>query len=118
MKNFLSSLMHYCMNYIISFFPIMCVRKLFYKLVGMKIEKHSYLNMRLYVLAPNNISIGSGTHINQSVFLDGRGGIEIGKNVSISHYVKIVTGSHDVQSAKFEGKFDKVRIDDNSFLGC
>ena len=38
--------------------------------------------------------------------------------VAISHYVKIVTGSHDVQSAKFEGKFDKVKIDDNCFLGC
>lgn len=117
LKEFFYSLDLFILNYLLVSFPIMKVRFFFLKLSGMKIGKKTYINMRQYVLGPKRIRIGNGCHINQSCFLDGRAGITIGDNVSISHYVKIVTGTHDVQSSKFAGKFSPVSIGNNVWIG-
>lgn len=87
------------------------------KLGGMKIGTKTYINMNLYVLCTKGITIGNGCHVNQSCYIDGRGKVIIGNNVSISHYVKIVTGSHDVMDKKFSGKFAKIIIEDNVWIG-
>ncbi|EFO3596123.1 acyltransferase, partial [Escherichia coli] len=41
------------------------------------------------------------TTINKNVYIDGRGGVTIGSNVSISPYVRIITASHDVNCPNF-----------------
>ena len=117
LKEFFYSFDLFLINYLFATFPIMKVRFLFFKISGMKIGKQTYINMRQYILGPKRIKIGNGCHINQSCFLDGRAGIAIGDNVSISHYVKIVTGSHDVQSSDFCGKFSPVIIGNHVWIG-
>lgn len=46
-----------------------------------------------------------------------RGGGQLNNNISISHYVKIVTGSHNIQSNSFDGKFKPICIDDYAWIG-
>lgn len=107
----------YISNYIVSYIPIWGLRRCYYKLMRMKIGKHSQINMSLYSFCPWKINIGSNTHINHGCFLDGRGGIRIGNNVSISHNVSILTGSHDIQSADFQSRFRPVELGDYVWIG-
>lgn len=43
-----------------------------------------------------NLSFGDDVVVHRNVFLDDRGGIEIGNNVSISDYVNIYSHTHDI----------------------
>ena len=49
--------------------------------------------------------------------LDGRGIIEIGNNVSISHGVKLITGGHNIRHRNFPGIYEKIKIEDYAWLG-
>lgn len=117
MKNFIYSLIMYFINNIVSHIPIMIFREFLYKMAGMKIGKNTYINMKLFMWRPYSIVIGNNCHINRDCFLDGREGITIGDNVSISYSVKIITGSHDIQSNDFKSKFAPVKIGNNVWIG-
>lgn len=69
------------------------------------------------MLAPQRFVIGEGSHVNQGCFIDARGGVRIGNGVSVSHYVKIVTGTHDIMSRRFDGAFRPVKIGDHVWIG-
>lgn len=114
---FIASIICFFINHISAHIPCWLIRKIFLKMSGMKVGKGSEINMNLYVMNPWHIRIGEHTHINQRVFLDGRAGITIGNNVSISHFVTIMTGSHDIQSSNFQGVFKPVSIEDYAFIG-
>lgn len=64
-------------NRIVSFIPLNFIRKAWYKLSGMKLEKKCQIDMGCYLMSPKNISVGTFSHINQGCILDGRMG---GKN--------------------------------------
>ena len=64
-----------------------------------------------------SISIGANTIINRECQLDGREGLEIGENVSISPCCTILSAGHDPQSPDFGGKNGRVIIGDRVWLG-
>ena len=107
----------YVTNHIIDLIPSWTLRRIWYKLVGIRIERQSIIDMSVYVMAPKHIRIGKNTHINQSCFLDGRGELIIGDNVSISHYVKICSGGHNLKSPDFEGEHGTIEIGDYCWIG-
>ena len=107
----------YVMNDIVSHLPWGWFRKLFYRILGVKIGKNSVLNMSLYINSPNRITIGTGTHINRGCFIDGRAGCFIGNSVSISHNVSLVTGGHDLMSNDFAGIYKPIMIKDFVWIG-
>lgn len=107
----------YVLNNIINHIPVWTLRKLYYKLFFMKIGINSEINMSVIIWSPRKLVIGDYTHINRSCFLDARAGLIIGSSVSISHDVKIVTGSHDVNSKTFEGIFKPTIIKDYVWIG-
>lgn len=84
---------------------------------GMKIGNHTFIVRRSYIMEPRRITIGDYTHINRGCLIDGRGGIEIGNNVSVSYNVSVITGSHDVDSPTFFETDKPVRIGDNVWIG-
>jgi len=84
---------------------------------GLKMEKNVRILMGTVVYCPWKIIIGDNTVINEAVVLDGRGGIKIGKNVSISMRTLIITGSHDVNSDSFKYISAPVIIEDNVWTG-
>lgn len=70
---------------------------------------------RLY--SPRNIKIGSHTVINRDVLLDGRAGLFIGDNVSVSERVVILTLEHDPNDRDFASRGGQVRVEDKVFIG-
>ena len=109
-------LTHYLPNNIINLLPFYTIRHFYYRLIGIKIGKDTSIHMRVFVDG-QNITIGTNTVINRSCYLDGRGTLLIGNNVSISPHVHIITVSHNMDSPEFENVFTKVQIDDYSWIG-
>lgn len=121
LKKFLSIgnkfLRRYFTNKIISNIPSMRFRNFWLKLLGAELTSRSFIDLSCFFIMPQNISVGQNTHINQSCFLDARGHIKIGNNVSISHYVKLCTGSHLVNSQSFEDIYLPIIIEDYVWIG-
>lgn len=116
-KYFVSFLTEFILNDVL---PHVCswkCRKTFMKLVKMKIGKGAFIMKHNYIITPQRLRIGDHSHINRGCTLDARGTITIGENVSISHGVAIITGSHDKNSPNFQARFLPIRIDDYAWIG-
>lgn len=108
---------YYLLNNIVSYIPIYVIRKNYLKLLGMTIKDKSKIDMGSYILSPSKISVDSYSHINHGSLLDGRGGLVIGESVSISYNVKLITGTHDIQSSSFNEVFKKIVIGKYVWIG-
>ncbi len=72
---------------------------------------------------PQNITIGSNCKINPEVFLNGRSGITIGDNVTLSHGAKLISTGYDVEHWMETGErvhiTDKpIHIGNNCWIGA
>lgn len=116
-KNIKSDFTNVFLNNFICHVPCWKIRKVFYKLFGMKIGKDSRILMGTRVLAPKKISIGERTYINEYCILDGRGKLTIGDDVNISMYTMILTAAHSKSSNKFAYRSSPVVIEDHVWTG-
>ncbi len=63
------------------------------------------------------VSIGEGTVINHGCLLYTTGGLTIGKQVSVSAGVWLVTGTHAMNNPQFPAEFHPIEIGDYAWLG-
>ena len=109
--------LEYSVNDILPHIPFWCIRRWYLRLLGASIGKGSFIMKKNYLLNPNRLTMGSYSHINRGCTIDARGNITIGNNVSISHGVYIMTGSHDHQDKSFIGRFLPISIADYAWVG-
>lgn len=105
-------------NYLVCYIPCWHIRKVLYKILGMKIGKNARIHMGVKVLIPWRIELGNNSIVNEFCFLDGRGGLKIGDNVSISIYSMMITGSHDKNSENFAYVANSIIIENCVWLGA
>jgi maltose O-acetyltransferase len=125
MKRFLLQLSRYLTNSLVAHIPSHTLRRLWYSnVVGLRIGDSTSLLMGLHVQTRGRprpgrprLEIGNHTVVNANCHLDGRGGLRIGDNVSISEGVWILTDEHDINDPAFNEVLAPVRIDDYAFLG-
>jgi len=116
--SFLKALgVEYMVNDVLPHIPFWSWRKAYLKMLRLKIGKGSFIMKKTYFQNPNKVAIGKYCHINRDCIIDARGGIIIGDNVSVSHRVNVMTGSHDVQSPTMAGIFKPIIIEDFAWLG-
>jgi len=82
----------------------------------MRIGKDSSISLYCTFLEPWNIRIGNNVAINQSVFIDARGGVDIGSNVNIGRSVYIYTGSHEYNKPGFDYLLKRVNVCDDAWI--
>ncbi len=105
-------------------FPIgECMRYLLLKLFMKKLGKGGWIRDGCSITYPENISIGDKVFINEGVFLEGSGGIEIGNSVAIGHRTSILSNDHgferkDMLFMEQDKKLAKVTIEDDVYFGC
>lgn len=104
-------------NNVVMFVPCAVVRRLFCRLLWMKIGRGSELSMGIYLQMPSRVTIGRDTYINRGVWLDGRGIVKIGNSVTISPRVTISSAGHDAQSTTFEYVSAPISICDYAWVG-
>jgi acetyltransferase-like isoleucine patch superfamily enzyme len=93
---------------------LLLYRRLLRISIGQRTSIHR--NCRFY--RPSGVNIGSHSVINWDVLMDGRMGLQIGDNVSISEGTAIITLEHDPNSPAFEARGAPVRIGDRVFVGA
>ena len=67
------------------------------------------------VLDPEKIQVGRGTVVNRHVVLDGRGGLEIGREVGIAERSIILTSAHGFEGGITDHVW-RTRIEDKVFI--
>jgi maltose O-acetyltransferase len=101
----------------IGYVPSHEIRKLFYRLAGVRIGKGSNIHMWANFFEPNNISIGEDSILGDHIFLDGRDKIMIGNHVDIASQVLIYNSEHKLDSEFFTAENKPVFIGDYVFIG-
>lgn len=104
-------------NVVINKIPSRHIRKWFYKMLGAKIGKHSFICRRADVLFPKGLKIANNVSIGWSVDLDARGGINIDHDTNISSHTIFITGSHDIDDPKFTAAFKPINIGHHCWIG-
>ena len=97
--------------------PVHHLRRLCYRLSGMKIGKGSTLHMRVRIYDPRNIVIGNDSIIGEQSVLDGRASLIIGNHVDIATGVYIFNSQHDIHDPLFIATEAQTTIEDYVFIG-
>jgi acetyltransferase-like isoleucine patch superfamily enzyme len=114
----LSELKLYICNKIIAHVPSRRCRLFFYrKIMKFNLGVNTSIFMGTTFTTSGNIVTNGQVAINACCHIDNRGGIEIGKNVSISQGVSLVTGDHDVYDPLVRARFRKITIENDVFIG-
>ncbi len=92
------------------------LRPVLYRLCGFSIARSATLQGGVRFFHVGRLEVGDGTLVNRGVYLDNRGGLVIGRHVSIAHDARIYTLGHDVHDDGFAAKAKPVRIDDHAVI--
>lgn len=92
------------------------LRPLLYKACGFDIDRSATLQGSIRFFHVRRLTVGAGSLVNRGVYLDNRGGISIGRHVSIAHDAKLYTMGHDPHDPMFATKAAPIRIDDHAVL--
>lgn len=93
------------------------LRKLVYRLAGVKIGQRSYIHFGARFFNPSGVKIGEGSLLGEKIFLDGRDDLIIGNHVDIASEVMIYNSEHAINSEDFHATTGKVEIGDYVFIG-
>ena len=107
----------YIIHLISDVVPIYPIRKLFFELAGLRVEKGSTIHMQTRFFDPKGIKIGRDTIVGFRSFLDGRDSLTIGDHVDIASEVMIYNSEHDLSAPDFSARSAPVTIGDYVFIG-
>jgi len=117
-RRFLGGLVFYFANNFIANFPSFHIRHWFYRhILHYALGKDSSIHMGVFVTG-RKIKIGDNVVINRRSYLDGRIGITIHNNVSISPEVFIVSMEHDPNDPMFSTRGGEVVIESHVWIGA
>lgn len=88
------------------------MRPVLYWLCGFRIARSATIQGGVRFFHVGRLAVGEGSLVNRGVYLDNRGGITIGAQVSIAHDAKIYTMGHDIHDPGFATRAKQVVIDD------
>lgn len=115
LRSFLRQSKHYSVfifNFIYYLLPTFYLKNLFLNLIGIKVDRKSYIHPKVIFYSWKNLTIKSNSVINAGCRIDNRRKISIGENVSIAHNTQIYTCGHDINSPYFDMIGKEVVIED------
>lgn len=118
-KRFESYLLDFCLMllHLTTWIPLHSVRNFIWQISGVKLGKKSTLHTGVRVFDPRGITIGEGTIVGFSTFLDGRAPLKIGSHTDIASEVMIYNEEHDLTAPDFHAVEGPVSIGDYVFIG-
>jgi acetyltransferase-like isoleucine patch superfamily enzyme len=98
------------------------LRYLGYSFLMRKLGKNTEIKDGVVILMPEKISIGNNSGINQQVYLNGFGGIDIGNYVRIAPQAALISANHNFRSLNLpislqEEVGKKIVIEDDVWIG-
>lgn len=110
-------LQYVVLNLFINRVPCWTIRKLVYQKYGLRIGKDARIGIGTTVICPKGIKIGDRSVVNENCVLDGRGGLTIGHDTSLSMFSKVLSASHKLNSSQFEYFTQRTVIGSNVWVG-
>lgn len=107
------------MFYQVAFIPSHHLRRMVYKMLGMRMGARNVFHFGTEIRDITNIKMGNGNIIGDRAILDGRRGLVLGNNVCLSSDVTIWTLQHDHRSPDFScaPSGGQVTIEDRVWVG-
>lgn len=117
-KPFLAATAFYLYNHCVTRIPSYAVRHAWLRVVlRMRIGAGAAVHMGCFFTG-RHVRIGRNTVINRNCYLDGRAGLSIGDNVSVSPECYLLTLGHDARDPGFKASPGPVAIGDRAWLGA
>jgi acetyltransferase-like isoleucine patch superfamily enzyme len=117
----------YLTNEVVCNVPSYRIRHAWYtRVMGISMGPHSAIQLHCYLwhFSPGDgrrnhlVTIGHHTQINRGCWLDGRGPITIGNQVSLGAQSMVMTTSHSIDDADFKLTNKPVVIEDHAWIGA
>jgi acetyltransferase-like isoleucine patch superfamily enzyme len=102
---------------LVGYLPFWSIRRFVYRLAGVTLAKGSKIHYGARFFSPQGVSVGQGSLVGEFAFLDGRGGLKIGREVDLASQVLIYTSEHDIHSEDLAPVCAPVKIEDYVFIG-
>lgn len=102
----------------IGWLPSNHLRCLLWRCLGARVGRRTSVHRNCRFYRPSGVSIADHTVVNREVLLDGRMGLTIGGNVSISEGAALFTLEHDPQSPDFASRGGPVVVGSRVFIGA
>lgn len=117
--------LNFATNHVVGRVPSYSIRRAWYvHVMGVRMGEGAAVQLGCYLWSygprsnrRNRVSIGARTLVNRGSCLDGRSGLRIGDDVSISPEVAILTTQHDVNDQDFSLQGRPVTIEDHVWIG-
>jgi acetyltransferase-like isoleucine patch superfamily enzyme len=103
--------------WVLGYIPFHTVRRIIFRLAGVKIGRQSSIHIGCRFYQPRNITVGDGTIIGDHATLDGRAPLKIGDHVDIASQVMIFNSQHDIHSKDMRPVEKPVEIGNHVFIG-
>ncbi len=103
--------------HLLSYIPSHNIRKIIYRLGGMKIGGGSTIHMGVKFYDTKNIIIGQDSIIGEGCVLDGRSDLVIGSHVALASEVMVYNSQHDTNDENFIAINKPVILEDYVFVG-
>lgn len=117
-KSFLVATAFFLYNACVSRIPVYALRHAYLRRVlRIPVGEGAAVHMGCFVTG-RNLSIGPRSVINRDCYLDGRGGLSIGADVSISPGCSLITLTHDPHDPDFAVVPKPVSIGDHVWIGA
>lgn len=87
-----------------------------WKCLGLVAGRRTELGPRVTIRFPENVTIGDSSKIGGDVLIDAWAGVRLGSSLIVNDEVKILTGSHYIDSPTFEGFGKPISIGDHVWL--
>lgn len=100
-------------NLLYNYLPFFTIKRLFLQKLNMPLGKNTYIHTPVTFFTIGKFQMGDNSTIGPNCYLDNRGNISIGNNVSISHLTKIYTAGHEINNPCFSFLVKPVVIEDN-----
>ncbi len=116
--NFTRSLLFYSFNSFVTYLPSYCLRRIYLnRVLGYSVAPSAAIHMGVFVTG-DDIRVGENSVINRRCYLDGRGGLWIGKSVSISPECYLLSATHQVADPFFKPEMKCTKIEDYAWIGA
>lgn len=86
------------------------------RLFGAHIGQQCYVSSKCIIVLPSSLTMGDNCCLDQYVYVNGE--CHLGNNISLSSFVKLIAGGHDVRSRHFEYHDKPITIENSAFIGA
>ena len=92
------------------------LRKAGLKFLGARLEGNCVVCRRAEILGPEGLTLNSQSSLGAHALIDARGGIRVGRNVTVASHVKLITAKHDLEDPAFRAVLQPIVIEDYAWI--